>query len=372
MRSVYRVSLFLLAVVFLGFQAFSFSSALKEEFKKSIKKEFPISETGIVSLYNKYGKVDVKTWEKNRVKIDVTITVKAGKEADAQKVFETITIDFSSNDDFVKAQTIIDSNKGWMDWSDNKNEFTIDYQVYLPATVELDIANKYGDVYVVAMQNDMKVVVKYGNYRLEGVQGDLETELGYGNGQVLFCKDVKAMISYGNVQFNQARDMELETKYSKIILEQAAEVRTLSKYDNYQIGTLKSFRSQGKYDNVQIEQVEDLIVSSRYTDYKVLQIRNSADLDLQYGAVKLENIARGFSEVRLVGRYTDYKIHVEEGASYQLEATADYAGVMYPEKMSVTYENEKGTFHEVEGHMGTKNARSVIRARLDYGGLNIR
>ena len=60
-----------------------------------------------------------------------------------------------------------------------------------------------------------------------------------------------------------------------------------------------------------------------------------------------------------------------EELSYQLEATADYAGVLYPDKMSITYEKDNENYHEVEGYMGQRNARSVIKARLDYGGLKV-
>ena len=48
------------------------------EFTKTIKREFDISANGTTYLSNKYGKIEVKTWDKNRVKIAVTIVVKEG------------------------------------------------------------------------------------------------------------------------------------------------------------------------------------------------------------------------------------------------------------------------------------------------------
>ena len=81
----------------------------KTEFKKNINEEFNISADGDVSLTNKYGKVDLKTWSQNKVKIDVTITVDARNQSDANDIFERIKIQFDNGADFVKAETSIPS-----------------------------------------------------------------------------------------------------------------------------------------------------------------------------------------------------------------------------------------------------------------------
>ncbi|MCB0641670.1 MAG: hypothetical protein KDC44_08520 [Phaeodactylibacter sp.] len=372
MKLAYKLGVVVLVAAGIALQAWHYApAATKREFTETIKKEFPILDDGTTALYNKYGKIEVKTWEKSRVKVDILVSVSASSESAAQRVFDRIDFDFSDSDDYVKVQTLIESGRSWMNWSDEENEFRIDYEVYLPASVELDIQNKYGDVFIAPMDDDAKLMVKYGNFRLEGLNGDLDLDLGYGNGTIVTCKDVDAVLSYCNLEVENARDLELETKYSKIIIDKAEDIRAISKYNSYEIGSAQEFRSQGKYDNVQVKRIENLITSSRYSDFTVQHVHNIADFDLQYGAVILEEIARGFSEVRLVGRYTDYKIHVENGASFQLEASADYAGILYPKNLQVTYEEEKGTYHEVEGHIGTENARSVIKARLDYGGLDM-
>ena len=64
----------------------------KTEFTKNINKEFNISANGDVSLANKYGKVDLKTWSQNKVKIDITITVDARNQSNADDIFERIKI----------------------------------------------------------------------------------------------------------------------------------------------------------------------------------------------------------------------------------------------------------------------------------------
>ncbi|MCB0582305.1 MAG: hypothetical protein KDD10_23705, partial [Phaeodactylibacter sp.] len=61
-----------------------------QEFSKVIKKEFAISQEGTLALSNKYGPVKVEGWDRQRVKLEVNIRVRASGEASAQRVFHRI------------------------------------------------------------------------------------------------------------------------------------------------------------------------------------------------------------------------------------------------------------------------------------------
>ena len=204
-----------------------------QEFSKTIKKEFPISATGLVDLTNKYGKVDVQTWERNRVKIDVTIVVDARSESAAQEVFDRIQIDFSNDDDFVKAATSIESGNSWWGGWNNKTEFQVNYEVYMPATCNLELENQYGNATVAAISGNADIEVKYGDFQLEGVGGDLKVELGYGNGTVVKARDMTADVAYSKININDAQDISFDTRYSKIYLEKGATIKAESRYDQF-------------------------------------------------------------------------------------------------------------------------------------------
>ena len=344
-----------------------------QEFTKTIKKEFPINATGAVNLVNKYGKVDVKTWDKNRAKIDVTIVVKAGSESDAQRVFDRIRIDFTNDDNFVKAETVIESTKSsWWSWGNDHSEFQINYEVFMPQTCALDLSNKYGDAFVAPLSSKAAVDVKYGNFRLEGVGGDLNVKLGYGNGTVVKARDVVADVSYSKIIFNDMRDATMETSYSKITVDNGADLKVESRYDQFSIAKISRFNCQSRYGNMEIGDVENIVAVSRYTDYKIGRLGDNGDFDLQYGGLRVDHLAKGFSSVNMLGKYSDFKIEVEDGASYIFDAATNYAGITYPEGLNVTFEKDKGTSHEVKGHKGTQNARSVIKASLNYGGLKVK
>ena len=108
MRLVYKFSLALFCL------AISYASLHAEgwgEYNKTVKKEFAISSNGTVYLANKYGKVDVKTWDRNRVKLDIRISVRTNSESNAQKVFNRINIQSSKLTSTTEVNTIKHSDR---------------------------------------------------------------------------------------------------------------------------------------------------------------------------------------------------------------------------------------------------------------------
>lgn len=372
MKLAYKISLVLLLVGLISVG--SDAKDRHKEFTKTIKKEFDITRDGKTSIKNKYGKVDIKVWEKNRVKVDVRIVVNASTESKAQEVFDRIDVGFKNGSNYVSAETVIESKKSswWGNWSSSKSDYTINYEVYLPQSNSVNVTNKYGDVYVAELDGQLDVELKYGNFKLDGVNADANLNLAYGNGTLVKARDVDIEASYAKLRLKEINDTEIRSKYSTFQIERADDIRSYSKYDNYDIGEVKEFRNEGKYDDIDIDNANNVIIAARYTEVYINNIAGSLDLDFEYGGASVQKLSKGFSDVRLNGKYTDFKLNLESGAVYRMEASADYAGIRYPSAMTVTYEQDKNNSHQVEGHSGTQNAPSVIKARLNYGGLKVR
>lgn len=376
----FNIPLFLLLLVgLLGTELQAADGLLpagKSEFTKTIKKEFNMSATGDVSLMNKYGNVDVNTWDKGMVKINVTIIVNARSEDQANKTFERINIDFSNSSDYVKAETIIEtqSKSGWSLWGNNgknSSDFKIHYDVFMPRSANLSLANKYGNATVAKLGGNAKIQVKYGDFRLDGVGKNCEVSLGYGNGSIDHAGNTRLNIKYSKLRLKEAGDVDVESKYSKVYIDGASNINSSSKYDTYQFGAINEFSNSGKYDNIEIESVTTVSASAKYSDYKIAELKNQGTFDLRYGGVTIKKLHQGFSKLRLNGKYTGFKVELDNNTNFQLDAVAEHASIRYPEGMEVTHEKEKGSYHEVKGYRGSKNG-GMIKAQIDYGSLKIR
>lgn len=110
--------------------------------QKDFNKTYPIG-AAVVALRNQFGKMEIKHWDKNEVKVEARILVSTQEESYANTLLDMIRIIEKINTDTISFKTQIgDENKGWS--TNQSNKMSIDYTVYLPATAKLKAHNSFG------------------------------------------------------------------------------------------------------------------------------------------------------------------------------------------------------------------------------------
>ena len=362
----------LLAAILLAGQLAAESAPLRE-FSKTINKQFNMSADGLVDLSNKHGKIDIKTWDQSAARISVKIVVEAKSEDDAQEVFDRINIDFYNTSETVGAETKISDRKtSWFDWGDNSDKFSINYEVYMPASANLEVSAKYCDVYAAAIAGRGEFSVKYGNFKLDGLGEDSEITLAYGNGTLIRSRDLTVDLAYGNLDVDEASDVNIDMRYGKFIIDRAGDILSDSRYSTFKMDEVREFRNEGKYDNVEIGFAEEVVCETHYTNVVVDRLARRMNLDMAYGSAKTNNIEASFDEVTLTGRYTDFKLYMDDNVDCSLDLSGSYANIRLPSSgINKSYDAQDGKSHEVRGTMGS-GGNSTIKARMSYGGIMVR
>ncbi len=339
----------------------------KEPYTKTIQKEFAIPENGTTYLSNKYGKVDVKTWDKNRVKITVNIVVKAYSSSAADEVFDRIQIQFSNGENYAKAVTVIESaNRSWWSWFDtNRSDYAINYEVFLPETNQLDVTHRYGDLYAASMIGKVRLDVKYVNFKAEGLGDYSSLTMGYGNGSIGQAKNLSAAVSYSKLAVEEAHNVDLTTRYTEIQLDKAKDVRTDSRYDTYVLGQVQELSNTGSYDNYRVGSAVSLSANTSYSHFKVEKVSQALNLTVKYTDADVK-LGPGFRSATCNGSYSGFKIGVPASASYQIDGYAAYAGLQYPDQLDVEYELQKNNERTIRGKAGQGGPKIALSLR--YGG----
>ena len=83
---------------------------------KSVNKTYTVSGTDKLSIANSFGTVELHTWNKNEIKVDVSIEVSSNKEAFAQKLIDGITVSNNQGGDGISFKTSINGS------NNSKNE----------------------------------------------------------------------------------------------------------------------------------------------------------------------------------------------------------------------------------------------------------
>lgn len=344
----------------------------KKKYSKTVEKTFPIDSKGEVAITNKYGNIEMLTWDKDKVQIKVDIVVNATSESVAEDVFESIAIEFSGSKDLVSAETVIETKSNyWWNWGKNiKSDFEINYEIYMPATCSVNFDNKYGNINMMDLDNDAEIDVKYGNFTMGDLEGDLTLYLGYGNGYIGAVQDVQAEVSYSKLRCDYVKDFTGQTKYSGITINSARKITVETKYDNYNVGEVIEFFNEGKYDNLIIDQAGAVVIETKYTDLKIGQLKQSLSAELSYGGIKIKELDKGFEEISVESNYAGIQIGVQESTRFDLQLQSKYVEVELAESMDVKVE-EDGSEKHIQGKYNG-GGKGKISLEMDYGFVKIK
>ncbi len=133
MKSIYKITLLFLIFPLI---ASATIDEKKHEKSKTIKKECKVNADAKISIDNKYGNLNITTWDKNQVEIEVTITVKGDDLDSVEDKLSSINVDFEISSSLVYAKTKFDkSRNSWSLWKkSNQISYQINYNIKMPKT----------------------------------------------------------------------------------------------------------------------------------------------------------------------------------------------------------------------------------------------
>ena len=80
-------------------------SAQDHKSKMNLSREFPATLETTLEIENKYGKIQVVSWEKDLVQIDVEIRISESSESKLKKLKDDISIDFTGTKSYIIAKS---------------------------------------------------------------------------------------------------------------------------------------------------------------------------------------------------------------------------------------------------------------------------
>ena len=341
------------------------SQAAKDEYSKNKHEEYDVNKETVLVISNKYGNVDVTNWQQDKVSIDVTVTVDHRREEKAREMLEDIAVNINKQNNTIEAITDFDRNfgssGGLFDFGDDSKEFTVNYEVKMPPYLNLELENKYGDVFINEITGRAEIAVKYGNFKANKILRDntkplSHLDLAYSNGNIGEVNWLKLTLKYtpNNCEIEKAKALIAVTKYSKLNVEQASSIVCESKYDNYRLGELSN-----------------LVCEAKYTDFRIDQVNKKIDLVSQYGDFTVSKVPGDFESIKVENKYGKVNIDIDEDASYQLKGEAEYAGIDFPSSENIS-RIEKNTEMKISGRVGNdESTNSKVDIITKYGNVDL-
>ena len=303
-----------------------------EERIKTYSKSYSVDGNDKLEIENKYGRVNVNTWNKNEVKVDVQIKGDASDNETAQKMIDAISISDSKSGDVVSFRTNFGNGSSSI-WNlfnnmNDRHKVEVNYTIYMPSTMSLSLSNKYGAVVLPSLSGKVSIDNSYGSLT------------------------ARALTNPSN---------EFNFHYYEVNIEELGGGSINLGYGSLKLGNVGRLEANVSYAPIDIE-----------------KLNTSGSINAKYGGgVKISEISKGLKNLDVDAKYSSVNIGLRGDESFDFDVTVKYGSFNFDEnRLKVTSkspDDSKG-YHPTKsyrGYMGNSNSNNKISINSTYQSVKI-
>lgn len=328
-------------------------SAQMQEANRRISKNFQVNHDAVLIVDNRFGKIHCEVWDKNEIAIEAEITAVAGSLKEAQRLLENVKVDIRGNALKVEAITTMEERSG----RGNKSVVTVDYSIKLPRTLNLNLSNKFGDIFLDENAGSSIIDLSYGNLQVNRLLGEKHAlNMKFSKGNLGTAGHLKLEVSYSELRAKEITNLVVDSKFSTLEIEHAAIVTQESQYDTSELGETREVRSVAKFSTIRIGSVSEQLI-----------------LDMKYGGCTVKEIGPSFKEVTVTNSFGNVDLRFNPESSFKLDASGSFGEVTFPKGSDVTVDEKSHTSKSYKGTIGKGNRmQRVVTVSTRNGDVNIR
>lgn len=332
----------------------NFVSAQDPTSKSSVRRSFPVTMETTLEIENKYGKIQLATWDKDSVAIEVDIFLTESSSSKLRKLKEDIQIDFTGTREYIVAKTVIESESGRLaselksignTISGSNKRVEINYMVHLPSHVDVVLNNKFGDIYTDDLDGQADITLSNGVLMANRLSGNATLSLSFANGMIKSLGSANLKLSYSDLVLNEVSQLDLVSKSSRL-----------------NVDSVNVLRIDSRRDKLYFKHVEFFYGSSNFTQVWVYDFLRESDLYMKYGELTIEHVLPDFSKIYVESDYTDLSLYFDRAATFEFDIFHhDKAVLRLPGTEVLAEETPSGKDHyKTVGTMGTGTPKGKL------------
>lgn len=331
-------------------------------------KSFKVEQRTEVFVKNKYGNIQLVTWDKDSIRFKINLEVDAKKEAKAKEIIESIDFDFISSKQYIEAKTSFSDDGSF--WTDVKeltsnifsgdNNTQINYTVYLPSYLEIRLENKYGNILMDNHKGAATIVLSNGDFKAWDL-GETNLDLQFGYANIKSIKNGRVDLNYhSELVLDKAGDLTIESHSSRVRIEKVDNLKLKSSRDKCYFEAVKNLNATTSFSYLELENLGEFITANA-----------------KYGDIEIRNLGHAVNKMVISGDNTDISLYRTADQSVDMKVVYDEkAGLYYTDelknKVTEKVEGEEKLVR-TSGTMGKANNSQLVHlnATVKSGSIRI-
>jgi hypothetical protein len=319
-----------------------------------IKKDFQINKGDILQIDNKFGDIDILKWDQSQISVSVSLSTEAQTDDEALDILDKMSIEINKEDNIINAETVLNNE------SDSKsgNKFAVNYTVYVPEWMNLNLSNKFGNIHIDQISGIVNIDLKHGNLRA----------LSLDRGELNPFNQIE--LSYSNAVIENAGSANLILSFSKFEAEEAYTIEADSKYSGIKILKCNSFKSESKYDNFRFEKIRNLDGNLQYSNLHIVDFSGKLELESTFTGVKIDKVLPSFESMKIDNTRGTYKIGIDSETSFDLYGNSKDGDINVSE-FTILEKKIDGSEKYVHATSGTAGTEKEITITVTDGSVSL-
>lgn len=309
-----------------------------------------------LKVLNKHGSIDIKNWDKDSIQISTDLYISASTTIKFDRLKKSIHIKYHKSDyDIVAQTTFSDSKLSFInDLQSLGNSITpsiekqieINYTVFLPKGIDIEINNQYGDISLGKIDNEIKINLANGSFKAFNLPQKAELTFSFVNAMLNDIKEVDFELKFSTVNINKAINLNFESRASELHVESVGVLK------------LKSAR-----DKINIDNLDYIYGTANYTNCKIDNLNREMDGYFSYGQIAIDKVHSTTSIIKINSERTDIKIFVPKTISYNYDILYNTdASLQLPFKDFKTSDTNKG--EDIKRTQGNYGANPTLNINI--------
>lgn len=334
---------------------------------KEIRKSYVITPETQIEITNKYGKIDVKTWDIDSVKFQINIRVEEKKLSKLEESIDEIDFEIRNSEHYLIVRTLVEKNKGALAREIKKFKETllssdgniqVDYTVWMPDSNRLKIDNKFGDFYI-------------GDFK-----GEADITLSNGNMKAHDFSNLNLTLNFADATINKIEKGRLDCNFSELYIKELGTIHLQSKSTEFELQEVESLSASSRRDKFRIRQIELLDAQSSFTTFRITKLTDRAKIQSEYGDVEIEGTVADFSDVNIESRSTDINLYFNRESAFSFDIQHTKADVSLDTEFKVEKEDvldeKEGEIKIIGNFGGSPDLTEKLVIRANSGNINLR